>query len=122
MRGERRSPTETVSKIVYVCHPFSSDPPNSLTLIRKVCRSLLGEDCLPLAPRLFLPQFLDEARKRDRAMSICLRLVALVDELRVYGNPTEGMRLEIAEARRLGIPVVARDPTADSALTGAPPR
>jgi hypothetical protein len=33
-------------------------------------------------------------------------MVALSDEVRVYGEPSEGMRLEIAEAERLGIPVV----------------
>jgi len=32
--------------------------------------------------------------------------VALSDEVYAYGEPTEGMRLEIAEAERLGIPVV----------------
>ena len=40
------------------------------------------------------------------ALSMCLRRVALADEGRVYGKPTDGVKLEIAEAERLGIPIV----------------
>lgn len=92
--------------IVYVCHPFAGGQAENISSIRKVCRSVVGEGCIPLAPPLFLPQFVDEETERDRALSICLRLVGVVDELRVCGKPSPGMSLEIAEARRLGIPVI----------------
>jgi hypothetical protein len=75
-----------------------------------------------LAPQLFLPQFIDELTKRDLALKLCLFLVALSEEVRVFGEPTEGMRLEIAEAHRLGIPVVAGDDEGRIALTEEPPR
>jgi len=55
---------------------------------------------------LLFPQFLDETTERDLALQLCLRLVALADEVRVYGDVTAGMRLEIDEAHGLGIPVV----------------
>ena len=42
-------------------------------------------------------------------MQLCLSLVALADEVRVYGEPSKGMRLEIAEAERLGIPVMREE-------------
>jgi hypothetical protein len=64
------------------------------------------EGHLPLPPQLFVPGFIDEATERDLALGLCLKLVALADEVRVYGELTDGMRLEIAEANRLGIPVV----------------
>lgn len=66
---------------------------------------------MPLAPQLFLPQFVDEESERDLALSLCLRLVSRADELWAFGDPTEGMRLEIAEAERLGIPMVRREST-----------
>ena len=53
-----------------------------------------------------MPQFLDEPTERDVALRCCLRLVTLADEVRVYGEPTEGMELEIAEAKLLGIPII----------------
>jgi hypothetical protein len=67
---------------------------------------LVVEGHLPIAPQLYLPAFLDETTERNLALQFCLRLVALADEVRVYGEPTAGMRLEIDEARRLEIPVL----------------
>ena len=71
-----------------------------------ISRELILEGHLPLAPQIYLPQIVDESTERGIALKLCLALVALSDEVRIYGEPTEGMRLEIAEARRLGIPVV----------------
>lgn len=42
-------------------------------------------------------------------MRLCLGLVVLADEVRVYGEPSAGMLEEIAEARRLGIPVIREE-------------
>ena len=114
--------TRTATRVVYICHPFRSDWVANAVRVRDICRQFAHRRCLPLAPQIFLPHFLDEATERDRVMSLCLRLVALVDEVHVYGKPTKGMRLEIAEARRLGIPVVAGDRQGDLTLTGEPPR
>jgi hypothetical protein len=52
---------------------------------------------------------MDERRERDRVLKFCLSLLAKADELRVFERVSEGMRLEIDEARRLGIPVVKGD-------------
>ena len=60
----------------------------------------------PLAPQIYLPQFVDESTERALALKLCLELLALSEEVRVYGEPSAGMHLEIAEAHRLGIPVV----------------
>ena len=48
----------------------------------------------------------DEATERELAVTLCLELVAVCDELRVYGRTvTGGMRREIDRAEALGIPV-----------------
>lgn len=94
------------SPILYICYPFRSDPVRNAKKIRKVCRKLVCSGKVPLAPQLFLSQFLDERSERDLAMRLCCRLVEVVDEVRVYGTPTAGMRLEIAKAHHMGIPVV----------------
>jgi hypothetical protein len=70
---------------------------------------LSSENVVPLAPQLLLPQFIDELTERDVAIRACLRLVGLCDEVRVYGGLSQGMRAEIAEAGRLGLPVVDGD-------------
>jgi len=111
-----------VWKAVYVCHAFGSDPAGNAVSVRRACRALAEAGHLPLAPQLLFPDFLDEAMERDQALRLCLKLVALSDEVRVFGTVTEGMHLEITEARRLGIPVVAGDHEGEMSLTGEPPR
>ena len=96
-------------KVIYVCHPYRSDPKANQVQVARICRHLVRSGHLPLAPQVYLPAFLDEATERAQAIQLCLRLVGLVEEVRVYGKPSEGMRLEIAEAGRLGLPIVYED-------------
>jgi hypothetical protein len=103
---ERRGDRE--ARLVYICHPFAADPVGNAERVRRICEELKAE-CVPLAPHVMLPAYIDEATERDLALQHCMRLVAACDEVRVYGEPTEGMQLEIAEARRLGVPVVVGD-------------
>lgn len=108
------------ARVVFLCHPFRSDPESSATSVRTLARRLALQGHLPIAPQIYLPQFLEEATERDLALRCCLRLVALVDEVWVYGKPTEGMGMEIAEAIRIGIPVVMKDlPRENRPGTGA---
>ena len=94
-------------KVVYICHPFASDPLGNSDSVRKICRWFASQGgYLPLAPHLFLPQFLEEPAEREIAMDLCRRLIALTDELLVFGEPSPGMQVEIEEAHRLGVPVV----------------
>jgi hypothetical protein len=93
-------------RTVFVSHPFSRCPDRNRESVAVIARSLVNQGSLPVAPQIYLPQFINEATERDLALKLCLELVALSDEVRVYGEPSEGMRLEIAEARRLGIPVL----------------
>lgn len=93
-------------KIVYICHPFGADPRGNAERVRKICRWFAQQGYLPLAPHIYLPQFLDELTERQIAMDLCRRLIALADELLVFGEPTAGMLMEMEEARRLEVPVV----------------
>lgn len=95
-RGRRR---------VYVCHPFSADPIRNILRVRGIARGLIDAGHCPVAPHLYYPQIVNEDTERDLAMSLCLELVSTCDELRVYGEPSPGMRREIDHARRIGVPV-----------------
>lgn len=91
---------------VYVCHPFANDPQANTERVQQLCRALTDSGHLPVAPHIYLPQFLDEGTERDRALALCLELVGACDELRVYGGQvTAGMRREIERAEALGVPV-----------------
>lgn len=99
------SGSSQISK-VFVSRPYSCDPQGSRAFSLGIARRLALGGHLPLAPQIYFPQFLDESTERDLALKLCLQLLALADEVHVYGEPSEGMRMEIAEAHRLGIPVV----------------
>jgi len=91
---------------VYVCHPYRDAPEKNACSVRAICRALVEERCLPVAPHLYLPAFVDESSERERAMALCLHLLDACDELRVYGSVvSEGMKLELEHADRQGIPV-----------------
>ena len=91
---------------IYVCHPFAADPEGNADRVRALCQVLVECGVLPVAPQIYLPQFIDEATHRDRALQLCLGLLEVCDEVRVYGGPiTSGMRQEIEYAEALGIPV-----------------
>lgn len=106
----------------FISHPFAANPEENTKRVARIARTLAHDGVLPLAPQIYLPQFIDEVTERDLALRLCLELVALSDEVRVFGEPSAGMRLEIAEAWRLGVPVV--DGVAGGRLLpkGEPPR
>lgn len=93
-------------KVFYICHPLGSDPSGNAERVRRICRWFALQGYLPLAPHIYVPQFLAEPAERELAMDLCRRLIGLADELLVFGEPTTGMRSEIEEAHRIGVPVV----------------
>ena len=93
-------------KRVYVCHPFSDGPAANIGRVQRISRGLIGEGVLPIAPHLYLPQLVDEATQRERALDLCLELLDTCDEVRVFGGRiSQGMERELQHAARHGIPV-----------------
>jgi hypothetical protein len=106
-------PTDTPHRaVVYICHPYRNNVLGNLERVTELCVRL-RRSCVPLAPQLLLPAYIDEETERELALEHCVRLVGVADQVRVYGEPTEGMLREIAEAERLGIPVVRERATGD---------
>ena len=94
-------------KRIYICHPFAADPEGNVASVRLICRAVIQEGNLPIAPHLYLPQFIDEQTERELAISACLELLISCDELRFYDHAgiSAGMRIEIDEAETLSIPI-----------------
>ena len=94
---------------IYIAHPFSADVPGNIERVRQICRAVIAEGHLPIAPQLYLPAFIDEAAERELALRLCEQLVMWCDAVWIYGGAiTAGMEREIAAAYRRGIPVVSR--------------
>ncbi len=99
---------------VYTCHRFSSDRAGAADSLRRICREIVQEGCIPICPQLLLPAFIHEDTERDLAMRLCQEMLRGCDEVRVYGRElTPGMRIEVSFAELLNIPVRFVDSAAD---------
>lgn len=108
MGGRARMPR------IYTCHRFASDRVGAADNLRRICREIVQEGCIPVCPQLLLPEFIHEETERDLALRLCQEMVRGCDEVRVYGRDlTPGMRIEISFAELLGIPVRFMDSAAE---------
>lgn len=103
---------ETAAKpylpLVYIASPFSGDTERNLEKARGYCRFAVGKGCVPLAPHLHFPQFMDDGDKGQRELGIRFALILLgkCDELWAFGDrASEGMAREIAKAKKRGMPI-----------------
>ena len=94
-------------KRVFICSPYRGDVRANRALAQAVCRAVLLAGDAPFAPHLLYPGVLDDADSGERALGIGAGLswLAVSDEVLVVGEPSEGMRQEIAAAETLGVPV-----------------
>jgi hypothetical protein len=107
MRGQRRQ-ERRYRPLVYVCSPCAGDTAANTRLAREHCRFAVAQGCIPLAPHLLYPQFMDDKdpAQRELGLSFALVLLGKCAELWVFGERVSaGMRLEIGKAEKRGIPI-----------------
>jgi len=100
------------SKLIFVSSPYSDDPDEGTKMARRYCRIVTDQGHIPFAPHLIYTQFLDDSNENERKIGIAAGLAFLgkCDELWAFGeNMSRGMKLEINEAIRLGLPVLYLD-------------
>ena len=97
--------------LIFVCSPYRGDTETNTQNARRYCRLVMEQGGIPFAPHLLFTQFLDEENvaERRQGLRMGMEMLKLCGELWAFGEPTEGMRLEITQARRLGIPVCRLD-------------
>lgn len=93
---------------VYICHPYSADPVEHTQRIQAICRRVVAMGHNPIAPQLWLPQFIDEETDRDNAMTLCLDIVGICSEMWIFhpgqekpGILSSGQEMEVEEATLL---------------------
>ena len=105
-REEKR--TRTYRPLVYVCSPLSGDIAANQKNARRYCRFAVDSGCIPLAPHLYFPQFMDDGSgaERDLALFMDIVLLSKCSELWVFGERiSQGMSIEIEKAKRKGQPI-----------------
>lgn len=96
-------------KLVFIASPFAGDIKHNTEMAIRYCRYALEQGCDFIAPHLIYPRVLNDRdpAERQRGIQMGLRLLSKCDELCVCGDRiTEGMKTEIAEAKRLEIRIV----------------
>lgn len=96
-------------KLVYIYSPYRGNIQENTAAAQRYCRDAYEKNCIPVAPHLYLPQFLDdnEPKERDLALRIGLRLIDYCSEVWVHGDIiSNGMRGEIDYATTTGKKVV----------------
>jgi len=98
------SPTKPRA-FVYIASPYRGDVTKNTANARRYCRYAIQKGKFPIAPHIWMPQFLDDNNTAERKLAINAGLwfLACCSEIWVFGNMvTEGMQGEIMAARRLG--------------------
>ena len=94
--------------LVFICSPYAGDTDTNTQNARRFCRFAVEQKCIPIAPHLLFPQFLDDTKASDRAVGLFFGKVLLgkCTELWVFGEEiTAGMAAEIVRAKYKGLAI-----------------
>lgn len=107
-RVEKEEKKKAFRPIIYICSPFSGDIKNNIKKARAFCRFAITKNCIPIAPHLLYPQFMDDSIQKDRKMAMHFNYVLLgkCNELWVFGGTiSSGMKREIELAKKRRMPI-----------------
>lgn len=94
--------------LVYICSPYTGDVEENTRRARDYCRFAVHQLCIPLAPHLLFPQFLNDGDAQERELGLFMGTVLLTKCVEVWvfgGTISSGMEREIAKAEARCMPV-----------------
>jgi hypothetical protein len=95
-------------KLIFVCSPYRGNLEYNTSRAQGYCRFVHSQGCVPYAPHLNNPQFLDESipEEREAGIILGLQLLKRSDEMWLFGDRlSEGMTEELKTAQQMKIPV-----------------
>ena len=111
---EQKSQKKIYRPLVFLCSPLATgvrltgNVEQNIENARRYSKFTVEQGAIPLAPHLLFPQFMDDGNRAQRELGIFFGLVLLgkCDEVWAFGGTvSEGMRREIAKAKKRGIPI-----------------
>ena len=97
------------TKKVFICSNYRGDVETNVENAIHWCKKATNQGCLPIAPHLYFPQFLDDDIPNERELGIAwgIDILSDCDELWICSeNISDGMKREIEYARTQGIPII----------------
>ena len=88
--------------IVYICSPYAGDVSKNVEKARRYSRFAVDSGCIPIAPHLLFPQFMNDENPKERQLGLFFGMVLLSKcaEVWVFGDRiSPGMDAEIKRAR-----------------------
>lgn len=104
-KQNRASGTKNRRPIVYICSPYSGDTVRNILAAQKYCRYAVSCGCIPFAPHLLFPQFLDDEipAERKQGLEFGNIFMDISKEVWIFGDTlSDGMKSEYDRAARLG--------------------
>ena len=105
---EEKAAKKAYRPLVYICSPFAGDVENNVNMARVYSRFAVRNACIPIAPHLLFPQFLNDSIPAERAIGMFMGMVLLgkCEQLWVFGSRVSaGMSAEIEKAEKKKMPV-----------------
>lgn len=105
---EQEAKRSAYRPLVFICSPYAGDRERNAQRARAFCRFAVSEHCIPIAPHLLFPQFMEEDDPAQRRLGIFFGLVLQSKCREVWafgGKITKGMSVELAKARERGLPI-----------------
>jgi hypothetical protein len=108
MKKEKAEKRSAFKPLVYICSPYSGNVEENVKKARSFCRFALDQNCIPIAPHLLFPQFMDDEdiEERELAMFMDIVLMGKCSEVWVLGSTiSSGMvrEIEVAKKRRQNV-------------------
>jgi len=103
MKKEKAEKKSAFKPLVYICSPYSGDVEGNVKKARSFCRFALEKNCIPIAPHLLFPQFMDDKNPVERNLAMFMDIVLLgkCSEVWVLGDIiSSGMAREIEKAKK----------------------
>ena len=88
--------------LVYICSPYRGNIEKNTASAQAYCRMAVERGCIPIAPHLLFPQFLDDDDPKERELGLFFgnALMSKCSEVWVFGcNISSGMEAEIKRAK-----------------------
>ena len=88
---------------IYVASKYAGDVEKNTAFAVNCCRRVIEDGCMPIASHLLYPRMLDDNNTDEREMGLMfgLALLAVCDEIWVFGEVSARVAREVAEAKRL---------------------
>lgn len=105
---EEKAAKKAYRPLVYICSPFAGDVENNVNMAKVYSRFAVRNACIPLAPHLLFPQFMDDSVPAERSIALFMGMVLLgkCEQVWVFGNTiSKGMAAEIEKAKKKNMPI-----------------